>query len=695
MAATFVLLIWALTGCSASNRPLPRLERYDFSGQTPADLAGLRQIAPAEGPEGALARYALARAHTDWLVVGLVDDQEDGTLLRRLAHDLGVPGASIDDPLTLPQVVDCIDRVLAEIEEAGAAGGEARAWARATARLLRGVRAGWEPFGPDLFRAVAEASRGAAGGAAENPARLAADVMALGWGGVALEAVGDRAPRERAAFLLRMAGYGDPAAVEALTRAEGGGPSALWAAGAGPICPEAEPRLERSAPPLARLAAVRDACSGAAYGFPAPVGQSLSPDLVAASRVLRDLVGRRERVDADDVARDPLRLAAQHVIARFDRALAGLRLPLPLPVPGPRTPAAPVLEGRESAWRPAAVVLSVGPGGELSAGLWPVLALSRGREPRLLDRAADLAVPGRAVAGRGAELGAALEPLFAAAREQLGLEGRSVAILIDGAADVTRLEEVLGRLEGLELSSVDLIAQAAADGGAVSLPIVLDRGAAQARAAADRRALVVVGPDVVQVGTADGRWAELQQDADGAGEQLPEARLRAAMAAHLGGRGLPQCILAVRDGVAVQRVAELVALLERLPGRAGEAGPPGGAEPTWEVRYDPAEPSGPRPVAETAAGAVARHRVRLRACYERYLEAGGEAHGALVLELAVGASGEVTEARAVESELGPAPALESCLIDEAHQIRFPANPDGQTIRVPLRFVPEGLRGERP
>jgi hypothetical protein len=684
MVATFLLLLLSVTGCStASSRPLPRLERYDFAGQTPADLVGLRQIAPAEGPEGALARYALARAHADWLVLGLVDDQENGTVLRRLAADLDVAGASIDDPLTLPQVLDCIDRVLVEVDESAGAGGEARSWSRAVTRLLRGVREGWEPFGPELFGAVHEA------GSEEGPARLAADLLALGWAGVALDAAGNRPEPERAAFLLRMAGFADPELVETLTDSEGGG---LWDAGVGPSCPEVERQIESSTPLLDRLATVRATCSGAAYGFPREVGQTLSPELVAAALVLRDLAERRGRVDADAGADDPLRLAAEPALGVFDRAFAALRLPRPLPVPGPRTPAVPVLEG-EGSWRSTAAVVTVGSGRDdsgprqLSLGLWPVLATTESGELRLLDRVAGLEVPGRPVGPGAEELRAALEDLFAATRDRLGLRvpERSVAILVDGAADVASLEEVLGRLEGAGVSSIDLIAQTPGDGGGVtvdSISLDLDRGAAQGRVSADRRALVVLGPDGIQVGTADGHWAELQRD----GDELPETRIHEVMAAHLAGRGSAECILSVRDGVAVQRVAQALKMLARLPGPEEPRASTG--QEVWRVRLDPAAPTGPRPVADTAAGAVARHRVRLRSCYERYLSSGGEAHGALVLEVAVNPGGEVGEVRVVESELGPVPSLDSCLVGEAQQIRFPPSPDGQTIRVPLRFIPQ-------
>jgi hypothetical protein len=345
-------------------------------------------------------------------------------------------------------------------------------------------------------------------------------------------------------------------------------------------------------------------------------------------------------------------------------------------------------------------VITVGAGRDatappLSVGLWPVLAVSESRqELRLLDREAGLDVPGRAVGSSAEDLRSALDELSSTARDRLGLpvQERSVALLVDRGTDMAALEEVLGRLEGAEVPSIDLVVQAGAEGVGSStvgsLTFDLERGAAQARAAADRRALAVLGAEGIQVGTADGHWAELQRG----GDDLPEARLREVMAAHLAGRGSPECILSVRDGVTVQDVAELIALIARLPGREGATAgsAPAPSAPSgqgWRVRLDPAEPGGPRPVADTAASAVARHRARLRSCYDRYLEGGGEAHGALVLEIAVDPAGEVTEVRMVESELGPVPSLESCLVGEAQQIRFPASPDGQTIRVPLRFIP--------
>lgn len=661
--AACICLPWLLVACSpASTQPLPRLDRYDFIDQTPNDLVRLRQMAPAEGAEGALARYALARAHADWLVLGLVFTHSGDELLRRLAVDLGVDGATLDDQLTLDQILECVSRVLEEVNVGADAGVEARAWARAMERLLEAIRGGWERFDPELFRAVSAVS------SEEGPARLAADLLALGWATVALNAVGDRPHPEQASFLVRMAAYCDVDEVEAIDE----GREHLFDGSLEPTCSEVERQLDDLSP-HGRLGLVRRSCENADLDVPPNAGQLLSPELVAGTRILRDLIERRRRLEESPA--DPLKNASAELIAQFDRALDSFRLPLPPPAPGPRVPTPPSVDG-PGLWRTTSAVIVVPAEGAVSVAMWPTLAVDEG-VVRLIDVGVGLSVPGRQV---GEEFRNNLDAVFQASRDHLGREDRSVALLVDGEASSQRLIEILAACEEAEVSSVDMIALYD-NGGYVSIPIVMERGAARGRTSSERRAVLVLGEDGLQFGNADGQWAEFQRE----GTSIPTARIETAFAEHVSGRGNAGVIVAVRPSTTVDDVAGVLDFLARLP-RAAAADAGRG----WGAWLDPEEPPAPTPVAETAAGAVSSHRVRLRSCYERYLRGGGEAQGMLVLELNVNGEGEVTSVRVATSELGPQPPLDNCLIGEAQRIRFPPNTDAPVIRVPLRFVPEGV-----
>lgn len=651
MIATGLLL---LSACSpASTQPLPRLEHYDFVGQTPEDLVRLRQIAPAEGPEGALARYALARAHAEWLVLGLIADRNEDRLLRLLAVDLGVEDASADDPLSLAQLGRTIELVLLEVELAAAAGGEARHWSGAMESLLEGVAQGWEEFGPPLFRAVAEASE------EPGPARTAADLLAVGWSRVVMTAAMDRPAAERLAFFIRMASFHDPEVAEALAGEQG-----VWDEHVGFGCDEAGRDLDELAP-AERLARVRQRCSAEALGLPPEATAVLSPELTVSVAILEDLLERRQRLAGP--TEDPLVAAAAEPLARFDQAAAALRLPLPLPMTSPEPPevAGPGL------WRPTAVVVVVGEGQAPTAAFWPVLAVVD-RQPRLLDQVAGASWPGRPIDQRSA--------LFEAAGDaDLGVRPEAVALVAEAGLDREAFFELVEGChgQGAEARAVELIARWG-EANQLSLPLTVARGAARGRRPADRRALIVLGPTAVQVGIADGTWAEVQDGEAG----MSLERVAGTLRTHISGRGNPSSIVAVRSEVELGRLARLLDFLARQSRSAGPMATDG-----WDVVLDPEPPPTPMPVADTASSAVALHRVRLRECYERYLRGGGEAQGALVLELTVGVGGEVTEARVASSELGPQPALDNCLVAEGRRIRFPPDTDAPVIRVRLRFVP--------
>lgn len=663
--AACIYLPFLLAACSpASTQPLPRLDRYDFRDQTPNDLVRLRQIAPAEGPEGALARYALARAHADWLVLGLVHTHSGDMLLRRLAVDLGIEGASLDDQLTLEQVLECVARVSEEVHLGAEAGAEARTWARDMERLFEAVRVGWERFDPELFRAVAEVSSG------EGPARLAADLLALGWATVALNAVGDRPNPEQASFLVRMAAYCDVDEVEAIEE----GREHLFEGSLEPTCREVERQLDDLSP-YERLGLVRSSCANADLDAPPNSGQLLSPELIAGTRILRDLIERRQRIEGSP--QDPLKDAGAELISQFDRALESFRLPLPPPAPGPRVPTPPAVDG-PGLWRTTGAVVIVGAEGDVHVAMWPTLAVHEGAV-RLIDVGADLSVPGRNV---GSNYRTNLDAVFQASREHLGQDERSVALLVDGEVSSQRLMEVVTACEEAEVGSIDLVARHG-NGEYLSIPLTMERGAARNRTSSERRAVLVLGDEGLQLGNADGQWAEFQRE----GSTLPTSRLETALAEHVGGRGNAGVIVAVRPTSDVSAVARVLDFLSRLR-RAAAADAGRG----WQAWLDPEEPPAPTPVAETAAGAVSSHRVRMRSCYERFLRGGGTAQGMLVLELSVNGDGEVTSARVATSELGPQPSLDNCLVGEAQRIQFPPNTDAQVIRVPLRFVPEGVVG---
>jgi hypothetical protein len=641
--------VLAAAACGGAERPLPRLERYDFLGQTRADLARLRQIAPADDDGGAQARYALARAHVDWLVLGLVQEQADDALLRALAVDLGVDGASMDDRLSLDQVHAILDAVSAEVRRASATGGEARRWAGEAERLLAGVRAGWEQLGPELFAAVASASEAA------DTVGPAADLLAVGWTRVALRAATDRPASERAAFLVRMAGYAVPDVVEALAQ-EGG------TLGASPLavgCDAVEGR-GRGESSAAYLERVRRGCSGAIHGFAAQDGEALSAELVGLSVVVRDVVARRRRL----VGRgsDPLVAAAAEVLAGFDAELAALRIPLPLPVPGPRLPS-PIAVPGPGVWRPGDALVVVPREGPAEVWSWPAFAAVEGA-PALEWR--------RGGAGAGQPLAERLHPMLGGAGD-----AAIVSLVVEDGVTVERALAVADECRSAGARYVDLIVRFG-DVGLAALPVVLSRGAGGARSSADRRALIVVGESGVHVGTADGGWNELQDE----GGAPAFARLLAALAGHVAGRGNPAAVLSARPGVQAARLAAVLDALTRAPRSQRDDATAG-----WDVQVDPEEPSAPLPVADTVSGAVDLHRVRLRQCYERYLRGGGRRSGGVVLALAVGADGRVSSARVVETELGAQPALDTCLVGEAQRIRFPADAAGSTVRVPLRFVP--------
>jgi hypothetical protein len=651
------MFAFGLCWCGSAQQQLPRIERYDFEGETPADLARLRQMVPAEGEEGPMARYALARAHADWLVLGLIRDRDDDMLLRRLAMDLGVEGASPDDRLGLTQVVATIDAILAEVRAANAAGGEARAWSGEMVRLLEAVRDGWEEFSPTLIRALAEIS------AEEGPARNAADLLALGWGRLALWAAEQQPPAEQADLLARMAGYFDPDVVDALHR----GRESLLAAGVEVGCPALGRDIDLGSN-LERLARARAGCDATSLGLPSEAGEMLSAELVVTVRVLRDLAARRERLGA--VTDDPLVTAATGDLDRFDQQMASVRFHLPLPAPGPNLPAPPLVQGPGS-WQPAGAVISAHEN-RLRIGLWPTLALREG-QLRLIDRVDALGLPGRPAAE---ELPETLRRTWQVAGERLGIQERSVALLLPADLDVRRLIWILQACFEAEASRIDLVVTTS-DESLATIPLNLDRGAAAMRTIADHRALMVLGPESLRIGFAEGQWRELNID----GEDLPVAEIAPLLGQHIAGLGNPTCLVAVRPGCSLGQVAQLVDLLAHAPRTMG------GTSTGWTVSLDPEDAPGPARVAATPADAVSRHHVRLRGCYERYMRTGGTAQGRLVLVITVAAGGSVSDARVVDSELGSQPNLDACLVSEARQIRFPPDVTPPTVRIPLRCVP--------
>lgn len=657
LAATGLAL--ALGGCGPAARPLPRLEHYDFLGQTRADLARLRQMAPSETEAGPLARYALARAHAEWLILALIRDRDDDELMRLLAVDLGVEGASPDDRLTLPQTLATIDAVLQEVRDGAAAGGEARPWSGDMERLLEAVREGWEEFSPDLIRAVAEIS------AAEGPASRAAELLALGWGRLTLTVSQHRPPAERAPLLARLAGFFDPDVVEALHR----GRTDLIEAGLDLSCPDLGSEA-RDLPAPELLARVRRDCGSIAadLGLPPEAGPMMSPELALFARVIGDLRERRRRLGA--VTGDPLVEAATEDLAAFDALLPALRFPLPLPAPGPALPE-PARVDEPGVWRPAGAVISVHEG-RTRIALWPTLVVAEG-ELRLADRVEGFGLPGRPAPS---DMTMALNRTWREAEAQLGIRARSVALLLPSDTGIDRLIELLEACRGAEASRVDLVVLAG-EHGLASVPVGVARGAAAARATTDRRALLVLSPEGVRIGTAEGTWVELD---DVEGEPDLEG-IAPVLGHHLAGHGNASCIVAVRPGCTVARVARLADLLARTPRTLD------GANRGWQVALDPEDLPAEAPAASTPAAAVDAHRTRLRGCYERFLRGGGSGQGRVVLEIAVSAGGEVESARVVETELGPQPALDTCLVREALQIRFPSDVATPTIRIPLRFVP--------
>lgn len=642
-------------GCSASLQPVPRLERYDFSRQTPIDLVRLRQIATGEGPESDIARYAMARAHADWLFLGLVQSSRDDVLLRQLAVDLGIEGASVDDTLSLPQILEAVRLVSEEARAASAAGGEARRWSSDIVTLLEGVSEGWESFGPSLFEAVHEVSQ------EEGPARLSADLLALGWARIVLVASANQSSSERPAFIARMASYYDPRVSEAF--ASGG--RGFHDEGLAPRCEAAEDAESMHD----QLAESRRACRGERLGFSYPVGESLSTELIVLTSLLRDLLERRRRIDR--FSQDPLRIAAAGVIDEFDAVINEVRVPLPLAIPGPRYGDVPRLAVNGGTWRSAATVVTVG-GGESSpvVSLWPTLGVVDG-EVQLLDRLE------AAQSESTGELSARLRERFAEANERLGVEEHTVALVLPPSMEASRFFELLEAIEEAEGTSVDLSVEGE-NAALLSLPVQLGRGEALHRSSSDRRAVVAMSENGIQLGTADDLWTEVQLE----GDDLPTTRLREALLEHVSGRGNPACILSVRPDVTLSHVARCLSFFATLPRSARED-----ARQGWMVWLDPEDPPAPAPVANTAADAVANHRVRLRQCYERYLRGGGTARGTVVLEINLGTEGEVSTVRIGSSELGSQPSLDQCLLSEARRIRFPPHTDAPMVRVPLRFVP--------
>lgn len=637
---------------------MPRLEQYDFENRTPTDLARLRQMAPAETDEGPLARYALARAHADWLVLALIRDRQEDQLLRLLAVDLGIEGTSPDDRLTLQQTHAAIDAILVEVRAGAAAGGEARQWARAIEGLLEAIREGWEEFSPELIRAVAEAAE------EEGPGRVVADLLAVGWGRLALFASQHRPPSERAEFLARMTGYGQPDLVDTLAE-EGAN---LLDAGVELSCPQMA-GAARGLQPHELLGRVRASCDGSGFGLPDEADELLSVDLVTIARILQDLRRRRQRLSG--ATTDPLLLAAAADLEAFDTLLPTLRFPLPLPAPGPNLPRPAMVDG-PGEWRPSGAVVTL-VDGRARIGLWPTLAMQDG-EFRFQDQVDGLGLPGRPAPD---DLAVALTPTWQVARRRLGLRERSVTILATSGVESEQLLELIESCQQAGASRVDL-AVLASPGHPVSVPVSVEGGAAVGRTPNDRRALLVLGAEAVQVSTIEGGWVEIQ-DLEG---ELALERIAPVLAEHIAGPGNPECIVAVRPDCDLGRVASLADLLRRTP-RSTD-----GSATGWRVTLDPEEPPAPAPVARSAADAVAQHRIRLRSCYERYLRAGGTEQGLVMLEISVAPDGEVSNARVAESELGPQANLDACLVGEALRIRFPASIDTPRIRVPLRFVPQ-------
>jgi hypothetical protein len=650
---------WGLGACSLRAVQLPRVERYDFGGKTLSDVVQLRQIIAAEAEGADVARYALARTHAEWLVLALVQEQEQDQMLRFLAMDLGVPGANPDDRLSLAQVRQCVDAVRDEVRAVRGLGGQARAWARGMERLLVGVHDGWATFSPDLFLRVAEQS------GQPGPIQVAADLLVVGWSRLVFQAMESRPAGERALFVVRMAGFVDAELVAGLADGEALPVDGPWLA-----CAPEEGRRAGEEQVRQRYRRWRSACSGEFYGLPAPWGELISPELFFVNRVLADLSLRRRRLEL--VRDDPLVNAAGEVLGEFDAALERFRLPMPLPVPGPSLPDAPLLAD-QGAGEVAAVVVVLD-GRTVRVAPWPTMAWRDGQALLAPDSTTDWAWPGRVVEE---ELLAAVQA--AAAASDADGDPVSVAVVASGDrsfADVLPVVEELAQLQQVQLSLVTV-----ADPLEVALVrLQLRRGAGREWTEGGRRALVVLRPEGLQVAIANGAWHVL-----GRREAQESDRLHQLLAEHLRRGGRAQLLVAAAPQVSWARLAQGLLVAGQLPQPPGQGEEPSSGQ--WDVWVDPAEPPAPRPAARTVTGAVARHRARLRSCYERYLRAGGLAQGAVVLEMVVRDDGTVREARLATSELGRQPALDSCLLAEAQRIRFPAAQTPPTVRLPLRFVP--------
>ena len=86
--------------------------------------------------------------------------------------------------------------------------------------------------------------------------------------------------------------------------------------------------------------------------------------------------------------------------------------------------------------------------------------------------------------------------------------------------------------------------------------------------------------------------------------------------------GNPGCILVVGPETSFANTATLLDILSRMPRGIHESSPRG-----WSAWLDPEGPPTQPPLTHTASDAVFLHRIRMRACYERYLRTGGNARG--------------------------------------------------------------------
>ncbi len=457
-----------------------------------------------------------------------------------------------------------------------------------------------------------------------------------------------------------MAGYFDPTIVAALDDSE----NDLLAAGVDVACAELG-RAANALDPPALLGRARAECSPEQYGLQADDAPWITPEAIAIAQILRDLQQRRQRLE--QTLGDPMVQAARGTLRRYDELLESYRLPLPLPTPGPIFP--PVVEvDAPRGWSITGAVVVVNGEGQARALVWPVLAAGQ-RGVRLLDGE----LPARAES-----LPEELRLAWRGSRQRLGMTERSVALVVDPTLPLDQLGPVLSECLEAGAESLSLVVTPNAERlDLAMIPIELSPGSARLRSAADRRVVLILGGEAVQIADADSRWVEVR-DLDG---RLAGPAVRIALEEHLRGRGNRSCIISLRPEVSAARLGALLSVLGHHR--------PEGEEWGWRVELDPEDPPSSRPVARTVPEALAIHRVQLRDCYERFLRDGGEGEGLVVLEVSILADGHVGGTRVLRTEIGPRPVLDTCLTDVLRRITFPEDDVERRVHVPLRLVPRG------